>query len=411
MFLASCATTKPPPHQAPTPIRPAPIEKVTPVPPSPEQAVPRAATAPLTALGAPNNLPGWQADMADSGTLAQALRRSCGPLSRRTDQSGLTEPGDWQALCAALVPGVDVKAIMESELVAIQVGDGQGLNTGYYEPQLYGALTSDSRFHVPLYRRPPELIDVDLGQFRPTLEGQRIAGQLRPQTKPTRLIPYHDRAAIEEGALAHRDLELVWLDDPWEAFFLQVQGSGQIILPDGQIIRIGYDGQNGHPYTGIGKLLKDRGILGNGQHNLSGILAWAHANPQDAKLLFRENKSYVFFRRIEGDGPVGALGVALTPERSLAVDPLFVPLGAPVWLSTRTPDPNGGQTTNPLSRLFFAQDTGGAIRGMNRIDMFWGAGPKARLMAGGMSARGQLILLLPKASVMRLQSRGLISSP
>ncbi len=402
MALAACADSIPNPVATPKIPTTQPAEP--PEMPRPLQAQ-TASDATITALGTPADvIPDWSTDQATA--LTSALRRSCKHLTSKPDPSGLTQPEDWQPLCAALVPGVELSALISSQLVAIKINDGMGLNTGYFEPQLKGSLSPDARFNVPLYKRPPELVDVELGAFRPALKGQKMAGQINPTNKPTSLVPYYDRAAIDDGALKGRGLELLWIDDPWEAFFLHVQGSGQITLPDGRAIRVGYDGQNGQPYSSVGRLMLDRGLLAKGQANMAGMLDWAHAHPDDAKTIFRENKSYIFFRVVHGDGPLGSLGVALTPERSLAVDPLFVPLGAPVWLATHTPDPTGGQGTNPLAGLYVAQDVGGAIKGPNRIDVFWGAGQKARVMAGGMAAQGVLTLLLPKASVERLKEAG-----
>lgn len=404
LALAACAESIPVPVATPKIPTTQPAEpQDKPVPSLPLTA----ADSTISRLGTPAEvISNWSQDQA--ATVAGALRRSCKHLATRPDTSGLTQPEDWQALCSALVPGVDTPALLSSQLVAVKINDGIALNTGYFEPQLKGSLSPDEHFNVPLYKRPPELVDVELGAFRSALKGQKLAGQINPVSKPTSLVPYYDRAAIEEGALKGKGLELVWLDDPWEVFFLHVQGSGQVTLPDGRALRVGYDGQNGQPYTSIGHLMLERGLLAKGQASMGGMLNWAHAHPDDAKNLFRENKSYVFFRVVNGDGPVGALGVALTPERSLAIDPLFVPLGAPVWLSTRIPDAAGGQATTPFAGVFVAQDVGGAIKGANRVDLFWGAGPKARTMAGGMASQGTLTLLLPLASVERLKAQGKI---
>ncbi len=404
LALGACA------NSIPTPVAVPKIPTTQPAEPQEKALAPQAQTAAdaaITVLGTPADvISGWREDQAVS--LAGALRRSCKHLTSKPDTSGLTHPEDWQPLCAALVPGVDLSALLSNQLVAVKINDGTGLNTGYFEPQLKGSLSPDEHFNVPLYKRPPELVDVELGAFRQALKGQKMAGQISTSNKPTSLVPYYDRAAIDDGALKGRGLELLWIDDPWEAFFLHVQGSGQITLPDGRAVRVGYDGQNGHPYTSIGRLMLDRGLLVKGQASMAGMLDWAHAHPDDAKAVFRENKSYIFFRVVNGDGPLGSLGVALTPERSLAVDPLFVPLGAPVWLATRTPDAAGGQGTNAMAGLFVAQDVGGAIKGPNRIDVFWGAGLKARSMAGGMASQGALILLLPQASAERLKMAGKI---
>ena len=224
---------------------------------------------------------------------------------------------------------------------------------------------------------------VELGLFRPAWRGERIAGRV----VDGRLKPYDGRAEIERGALDRYHLAFLWVDDPVAAFFLQIQGSGRVRLPDGSIVRVGYDGQNGQPYVAIGKLLVERGVLAKEAVSMQAIRAWITAHPEAGKALMAENPSYVFFREVTGDGPIGSEGVVLTPGRSLAVDRSFVPLGVPVFL-----DAGPG-----LQRLMVAQDTGGAIRGPVRGDVFWGAGAEAETRAGAMRARGVYYLLLPKS--------------
>ncbi len=319
------------------------------------------------------------------------FRISCGSVQRRTDGSGLTRGADWTSACAAAATAEDAQAFFSSNFEVVQVGDGKSLATGYYEPEIAGARTQSSGFTVPIYKRPSDIIDVDLGLFSDDLKGKRVRGRI----KGSNLIPYADRAEIEEGWLAGRGLELAWAADPVEFFFLQVQGSGRLRLPDGSVMRIGYDGQNGRDYTGIGKLMKDRGLLGPGQTSMQGIMAYLRANPEEGRAIMRENKSWVFFKELTGAGPLGALGLPVTPKGTVAADPMFVPLGAPVLLSTDRPEVNG---------LWVAQDTGGAIKGSNRFDTFWGAGNDARTVAGGMSARGSAFLLLPKGTLARLKA-------
>jgi membrane-bound lytic murein transglycosylase A len=269
---------------------------------------------------------------------------------------------------------------------AVQVGDGKAFATGYYEPEILASRTRGNGFETPIYKRPPELIEVDLGTFASDLKGRKIRGQV----KGTSFVQYADRTAIEEGALTNRNLEIAYAKDPVEFFFLQIQGSGRLRLPDGSAIRIGYDNQNGHPYTGIGKLMKERGLVTDA--SMQGLGRYLRANPEEGRKIMRENKSFVFFRE-EPRGPLGAMGYQVIAESSVAADPKFIPLGAPVWLSMDRAEPNG---------LWIAQDTGGAIRGANRVDTFWGAGDRAVGIAGGMAARGSALLFLPKASVARL---------
>ncbi len=318
-----------------------------------------------------------------------AFRRSCPALLKRVDASGLTQPEDWIDACtlARTQSGaIDASSVFDT-LVAVRVEDGTGLNTGYFEPELAGSLTPAPGYPVPLYKRPPDLIEADLGAFADSLKGRKLRGRVQGSA----FVPYLDRAEIEDGALAGKGLELAWAADPYDAFFLEIQGSGRLRLPDGSVVRIGYEGQNGRDYTAIGRVLRQRGDLPEGAATMDGIIAWMKAQPDQGAALMRENRSKVFFRKLpDGDpalGPPGALGVALTPEVSVAADPKFVPLGAPLLL-------NGG--------LMVAQDTGGAIRGPNRLDTFEGAGAAARARAGSLAARGRVVLLLPLSSVARL---------
>ena len=226
-----------------------------------------------------------------------------------------------------------------------------------------------------------------LGSFASDLKGRKIRGEV----KNGNLVMYADRTAIEEGKLAGRGLEIAWAKDPVEFFFLQIQGSGRLRLPDGGVMRIGYESQNGRGYTGIGRLMKDRGLITDG--SMQGIVAYLRANPEEGRKVMQENKSFVFFRELTGAGPLGAMGYPVVGEASVAVDVKFIPLGAPLWLSMDRAEPNG---------IWVAQDTGGAIKGANRIDTFWGAGDRARAIAGGMAARGAALIFLPKAAVTRL---------
>ena len=250
---------------------------------------------------------------------------------------------------------------------------------------------------MPIYGRPTDLVDVDLGLFSDDLKGKKIRGRVNGGA----FVPYFDRTEIENGALEGRASIIAWAADSVELFFLQVQGSGRLKLPDGTVMRIGYDTQNGRSYTGIGALMKQRGLLGPGQTSMQGIVGWLHEHPTEGRDIMRENKSYVFFREQQGP-PLGALGLAVIGGVSAAADPKFVPLGAPVFLSLDRTDATG---------LWIAQDTGGAIRGSNRFDTFWGAGDEARAIAGGMSARGTAFLLLPQGTLARLAAEGAGGTP
>lgn len=330
-------------------------------------------------------------DSVSARRALKAFRLSCPSLVKRTDRSGLTRGDDWKPACTAATgwPDDDADKFFVENFEMAQVGDGKSFATGYFEPEIAGSRSRANGFDVPVYKRPTDLIEVDLGLFSDDLKGRKIRGRVKAQS----FVPYADRAEIEEGGLAGRGLEIAWAADPVEFFFLQVQGSGRLRLPDGSVMRIGYDGQNGRDYTGIGKLMRDRGLLGPGQTSMQGIVEWLRSHPEEGKAIMRENKSWVFFRELTGAGPLGALGLAVTGGVTVAADPAYVPLGAPVFLSMDRSDATG---------LWIAQDTGGAIRGSNRFDTFWGAGESAKITAGGMAARGTAFVLLPKGTLARI---------
>lgn len=350
------------------------------------------------------DLPGWRKD--DLMAALPALRRSCAALGAKPVTAALGGAaglaGDWRAPCAALLGATDRAALAAAlevhfQPLAVLAGAAdQGLFTGYYEPVLAGRRQRDATFNVPLHRRPADLVEVDLGRFRDDLKGRRIAGRVRDG----RLVPYAARGAIERGALAGRGLALLWLNSPIDRFFLQIQGSGRIELGDGETVRVGYDGQNGQPYTAIGRSLIRRGEIPRERMSMQAIRTWLEAHPGEAAALMRENRSYVFFREIAGDGPIGAAGYPLTPGRSLAVDRRWHALGVPVWLATTQPSGADG-ARRPFRRLMVAQDTGGAIKGPVRGDVFFGSGPLAERVAGAMREAGRMWLLLPKALAKR----------
>ncbi|HEX3128985.1 MAG TPA: murein transglycosylase A [Thermoanaerobaculia bacterium] len=344
------------------------------------------------------DLPGWKED--DLAQALPAFLRSCRHLrGLPADESlGIAgTAGAWKPVCeaASKVPAGGARSFFESRFepfAASADGDPEGLFTGYYEPLLHGSRTRSDRYKVPIYIRPPELVMVDLGDFREELKGQRIAGRV----EEGQLVPYPDRKAIESGALAGRDLELVWVDDPIDAFFLQVQGSGRVQLDDGGEMRVGYAAQNGHPYFAIGRDLIERGAATKETVSMQLIRQWLEEHPDEADDVMNRNASYVFFEELKGEGPVGAKGIVLTPGRSLAVDLKHWPLGVPLWLDAEAPSPKAGEPDRPLRRLVVAQDTGGAIRGVIRGDVFWGHDEDAAEIAGRMKHRGRLWVLLPR---------------
>jgi membrane-bound lytic murein transglycosylase A len=379
-------------------LRPAPVAEAPPAP----RAAPRLT---LAASGFAD-LPGWSDDAVAEAV--PALIRSCRRLLRRP-VDGPVGPdgvagtaGDWQAPCrdlSGLGAAEDAVARRYFEdwfvpVLAADNGDPEGLFTGYYEPELRGARRPGGPYTVPLYRRPPGLISVDLGKFRPDLAGLRIAGKV----VGSRLAPFDSRADIERGALAGRGLELVWVDDSVDAFFLHVQGSGRVRLDDGTVVRVGYDGTNDRPFLAVGRILLREGLIERQRVSMQAVRDWLRAHPQRGREIMARNGRYVFFRELAGDGPIGAEGVALTPGRSLAVDTAFLPLGAPIWLDTHWP----AAPDKPLRRLVVAQDTGAAITGPVRGDLFWGHGEAALAQAGRMRSKGRYYLLLPRAVAARL---------
>lgn len=338
------------------------------------------------------DLPGWGEDAVEEAV--PVFLRSCARIN--------TRPEDWKPLCAeaAKLPAGDRKAarhFFETRFQPFSVRNNRnplGLFTGYYEPLLHGSRKRGGKYTVPLYTRPPDLVMVDLGRFRDDLKGKKIAGRVVDGD----LVPYPERKEIDAGALANRKLEVVWVDDATDAFFLHVQGSGRVQLAEGGELRIGYAAQNGHPYTSIGRELIDRGEIRREDVSLQSIRAWLAAHPDKAREILETNPSYVFFQKIEGEGPLGAQGVPLTPGRSLAVDLKHIPLGAPFWLVSGVPSPREGEPDGKLRRLLVTQDTGGAIRGPVRGDVFWGFGPDAEAIAGRMKHRGKAWLLWPKTA-------------
>ncbi len=338
-------------------------------------------------------LPGWLAD--DLRDVKIAFAENC---------KGVRSKPEWISVCARYpfdAPLAEQRAFFEREFVPYQLtradAEDRGLITGYYEPLLKGSRTKTSRFNVPLYARPDDLLIVDLGDLYPELKGKRVRGRIVDSPQPgqgKRVVPYFGRAQIEAEVASLKPL--AWVDDVVEAFFLQIQGSGLIELQDGKRMRVGYADQNGHPYRGIGRVLVDRGELKLEEASMQGIKGWIARNPGKATALLNENASYVFFREIDATtaGPLGSLGVPLTAERSMAVDTRFIPPGSMVYLATTYPN-----ALVPLNRLMFAQDIGGAIRGVVRGDFYWGTGLAAGEQAGRMKQNAQMWVLWPKGAV------------
>lgn len=340
-----------------------------------------------------SDLPHWSNDQQQQ--VLSAFAKSCARMGKAEPSKKFFSDdvfgsyADWQAACANLPVNADAATTRRyfenyfTPMAATNGGNPDGLFTGYFEASLKGSLVKTDQYQIPLRAKPDDLIMVDLGNFREELKGQRIAGR----NVSGNLKPYEDRAAIEDGKLpAGQDKILLYVDSAVDAFFLQIQGSGIVELPDGSIRRVGYDGQNGHPYYAIGKELIKRGALTKENVSMQSIKAWLAAHPVEGREVMRTNKSYVFFKFNE-DGPKGGEGVTLTPNRSLAVDRSLIPYGLPVYLATENPVHN---------QLMVAQDTGGAIRGAVRGDIFYGYGEEAERLAGPMNSKGRYWFLLPK---------------
>jgi membrane-bound lytic murein transglycosylase A len=379
-FVAACTTKPLPPPETPSPTQaPTPVPPTAPVPPPPSP-VGRNAVETGIKVEAPRVL-----DQEEATKAITAFRASCPALMSRRDASGLTQTSDWQQLCAqaASLDASFAPGFFYYGFDWVKVGDGRAFATGYYEPEIEGSRSPQAGF-IPLYRVPPDLLrctkaDGTTGRGRIDATGACVL--------------YFTRAEIEDGALAGKGLELAWAKDPVDLFFLEIQGSGRIHFDDGTVMRVGYAGQNGRDYVAVGRLLRDRGVLPPGGANMQAIKDWIRANPDQGRELMRENLSYVFFKELTGPGPLGALNVAVTPHATVAADPNYVPLGAPIYLHKAD--------RHEIDGLWVAQDTGGAIKGPNRFDTFWGAGPDAVAAAGGMSANGEALILVPKGTAAR----------
>lgn len=334
-----------------------------------------------------SELPGWaEASLAPAWP---AFLNSCRKLA--------ANDASWKTICdeAASMPTPDeaaVRAFLETRLAPhLQRATffrSKGLITGYYEPLLNGSWTRTERYRYPLYRAPDDLVSIELGELFPELKNKRVRGRLTGR----RVVPYFSRSEIDTSPSPLAGKELLWVDDPVALFFLQIQGSGRVQLASGETLAVGYAEQNGHPYTAVGRTLAERTGLKLEEVDAPTIRAWLASHPEEAQAVMNTNASYVFFtlRDPTLPGPLGALGVPLLPERAIAVDPAYVPLGLPVWLDTRLPDREA-----PYRRLVFAQDTGGAIKGPLRADLFFGFGAQAESDAGRMRSPGRLYVLLP----------------
>ncbi|WP_182355292.1 murein transglycosylase A [Komagataeibacter europaeus] len=352
-----------------------------------------------------NALPGWKDDALEDAL--PVFLQDCHQVGSLPADSSLggadigypgRQVGDWQAACNAArsVPAGDraaAQAFFEQWFVPYTLPAGKRadgtLFTGYYEPEIRGSLRRGGIYQTPVYRRPPDLVRERDAQ------GKVVTGR----SQDGQIVPYWSRAQIDRGELAHKKLELLWLADPVDLFFLQLQGAGRVRLPNDKVIRLGFDGLNGQPYVPLGRVMVAQGLLGADDVSMASIRGWLEANPDKARDMMEQNPNYVFFRELDQDdtqaGAPGALGVALTPGRSMAVDRDFIPLGSPVWVQAQVPVDGHPVTWN---RLDFAQDLGTDIKGPDRADLYMGWGPEAAQAAGNLRSTGQMIVLVPRAA-------------
>ena len=396
LLLAACESLRiglptTPPAPAPTPA-PVPAPAPSPAQPAPELPPEKPPAKPPAPAPSPLRQSSWDAlnGWRDDNLLPAwpAFLAGCG---------GLKSQVAWQSVCeqanALSDPSKEtIRRFFETRFTPWQVvnadGSDSGLITGYYEPLLRGSRKRTATYRYPVYATPDDLLTIDLSELYPDLKNMRLRGRVEGR----RVVPYFNRAQIENGTAPVTGKEIVWVADAVDLFFLQIQGSGRVRLENGEMVRLGYADQNGHPYRSIGRLLVDRGDLPLERASMQGIKNWGIQNPDKLQELLNYNASYVFFREMPADlpGPLGALGIPLTAQRSIAVDPRYVPLGAPVFLNSTMPN-----SRTPLNRLVMAQDTGGAIRVAVRTDFFWGFGDEAGAKAGRMRQSGRMWVLLP----------------
>ena len=348
-----------------------------------------------------HSLPGWSVDAQKQALVP--LQKSCARINKKDSNANFGIGGfagtaaAWQNICRKLItapPATNAEArqFFKNHFTPYEVWGKKGRNglfTGYYEPILRGSFKKHKPFLIPIYNRPDDLISINLGDFKKDLKGEILMGRV----EKNKLIPYYKRAEIENGILNQEDAEMVWVDNAIDAFFLHIQGSGQIQMDNGQVIRVGYAAKNGQPYTAIGREMVKQDFLKKENVSMQSIRKWLEENPEKAASVMNLNTSYIFFHKLKegSDGPLGAEGVPLTPRRSIAVDRKKIPYGIPIWLNADDPD---GE--DRLQRLMIAQDTGGAITGAVRGDFFWGSGKEAAHKAGLMKSKGSFWILLPQ---------------
>ena len=349
-------------------------------------------------------VPGWGAD--DLRAFLPVFLKSCEKISGKAPDRNMGPDkafgtvAQWMALCdqAAQHRGQSHNALRYffeknfKPYLVFDKGDPVGLFTGYYEAELQGSWSPGGMYNVPIYGPPKDIISVDLGKFRAELAGTVVAGRVEGK----KFVPFYNRAEIAAGALNGRQLELMWVNSSIDAFFLHIQGSGKVVMEDGSSVRVGYAGRNGARYVAVGRELIAANTISHEDMSMQAIRAWMEANPVAALTLMNVNQSFIFFRMLDEPNPVGAQGVPLSAGYSLAIDDDFIPYGMPIWLNIT--DPRDPDHKIPLRRLVVSQDTGSAIKGPVRGDLFWGGGREAAAAAGVMKEHGMYYLLLPRAA-------------
>lgn len=357
-------------------------------------------------------LPGWQD--ADTKKSLAAFQLSCKAFLKQAPDRAVgsqyieLQAKDWHPACrAAMLVDANSKektrAFFQTWFTPVEFFDKEsvhGLFTGYYMPLLQGSLTKTDEYNVPIYALPNNLVTVNLGLFDPSLRDRTLVGRV----VENKILPFYTREAINKGAIKETARVVAWVNSKIDRSFLEIQGSGIIKLPDGKELVIGYAGENGASYTPIARVLIDQGVMTFDNASMQHIRRYLEANPDQIDPVLNQNKSFVFFNELRQNAALGSQGVALTPGYSMAIDRKWIPLGAPVWLSTTRPDHHSSKQKR-LQRLMIAQDTGGAIRGVVRGDVYWGAGKRATAIAGKMKNKGYYWLLLPRNSLHRLHDK------
>ncbi|KTD22272.1 Membrane-bound lytic murein transglycosylase [Legionella lansingensis] len=354
-------------------------------------------------------LPGWST--ANVKKSLETFQVSCKTFLRHDPEKpvgshhlSLTAK-DWHPACQAAlrispITNKNAREFFQKWFTPVEFYNNQpvrGLFTGYYMPLLHGSRIKTKKYNVPIYGLPSDLLTIDLSQFDPNFKHKKLVGRLAGR----KVVPYYTREEISKGAIKNKASVLVWIDNPVDRVFLEIQGSGIVQLPDGEQLYLGYAAQNGAPYTAIAKVLIDKGVMTKHTASMQAIKRYLMAHPKEMKKVLNQNKSFVFFEILRVNAALGTQGVALTPGYSLAVDLKWIPIGTPLWLSTTRPDQHSDEQ-KPFQRLMIAQDTGGAIRGLVRGDVFWGAGKRATYIAGHMKNEGHYWLLLPQHATERL---------